>query len=106
MTAFSNPCAASSTILARITSQYGDVYLRDLASSSDRSSLLKVTTNGLFLGIAGLLSQPSMPNAAEPDQENTSPHLRNAVLSNQARNESQAALTEVSSRTSAMHCAC
>ena len=26
-------------------------------------------------------TQPSMPNAAEPDQENTSPYLRNAVLS-------------------------
>lgn len=75
MTSLSNPSAASSTILARITSQYADVYRRDRASSSDRSSLVKVTMNGLFLGIAGLLSHPRIPHAAAPRQANTSSYL-------------------------------
>ena len=38
-------------ILARITSQYGDVYFRAMDSSDDRSSLDRCMSNGLFLGI-------------------------------------------------------
>ena len=75
MTSLSNPSAASSTILARITSQYADVYRRDRASSSVRSSLVKVTINGLFLGMAGLLSQPRIPHAAASRQANTPSYL-------------------------------
>jgi len=81
MTSLSNPSAANSTILARVTSQYAAVYRRDRASSSDRSSLVKVTINGLFLGIAGLLSKPRIPHAAASRQENTSSDLGNTVLS-------------------------
>jgi len=80
MTSLSNPSAAISTILARITSQYADVYRRERASNSERSSLVKVTTNGLFLGMAGLLSQPRIPCAAASHQEDTSLNLGNGVL--------------------------
>jgi hypothetical protein len=38
-------------ILARITSQYDDVYFLDIDSSVCRSSLERFTLNGLFLGI-------------------------------------------------------
>jgi|GEM_PF-5277823 len=38
-------------ILARITSQYGDVYFLAIDSSVCRSSLERFTLNGLFLGI-------------------------------------------------------
>ena len=38
-------------ILARITSQYGDVYFLPIDSSVCRSSLKRFTLNGLFLGI-------------------------------------------------------
>ena len=39
MASLANPSAASRTILARMTSRYGDVYLRALAASSSRSAL-------------------------------------------------------------------
>jgi hypothetical protein len=51
MTSFANPSAAISTILARMTSRYGDVYRRALASRSRRSSADSFIVNGLFLGI-------------------------------------------------------
>jgi hypothetical protein len=38
-------------ILARITSQYGDVYFRAIDSSAWRSLLERFISNGLFLGI-------------------------------------------------------
>ena len=40
-------------ILARITSQYGDVYLRAMDSSDRRSSPERFMSNGLVLGIDG-----------------------------------------------------
>src|SRR5271157_1326573 len=46
-----SPSLARSTILARITSRYGDVYSLTRASSSTRSSLVSSITEGLRLGI-------------------------------------------------------
>src|SRR5260370_6759423 len=43
--------AASSTIFARMTSQYGDVYCRTLFFNAMHSSLERVMSNGLFLGM-------------------------------------------------------
>ena len=45
--------------MARITSQYGDVYFLAMDSSDNRSSPDRSMSNGLFLGIAG--RQPPMP---------------------------------------------
>src|SRR5258708_39070438 len=57
MTSLDNPASARRMILARITSQYGDVYFRAMDSSVCRSSLERFMSNGLFLGISdnGLL---------------------------------------------------
>ena len=43
-------------ILARITSQYGDVYFLAIDSSVCRSSLERFTLNGLFLGIRNAIA--------------------------------------------------
>ena len=51
MTSLVRPWPAKSTILARITSRYGDVYLRDILANSAYSSLVKVMTKGLSLGM-------------------------------------------------------
>jgi hypothetical protein len=51
ITSLDRPSAASRTILARTTSQYGDVYLRAIASRVRRSSLERLIACGLFLGI-------------------------------------------------------
>jgi hypothetical protein len=52
MRSLDKPSSARRMILARITSQYGDVYLLAIDSSDDRSSLERCISNGLFLGIA------------------------------------------------------
>ena len=55
MTWFSKPSAARSTILARTTSRYGNVYRRARASRTRRSVADNVMTYGLFLGMIGPL---------------------------------------------------
>src|ERR1041384_3046531 len=59
MTSLENPSSARRMILARITSQYGDVYFRAMDSSVCRSSLERFMLNGLFLGISN--NGPLMP---------------------------------------------
>ena len=59
MTSLDRPSAASRTILARTTSQYGDVYLRAIASRARRSSRERLIAYGLFLGIRAYI--PRMP---------------------------------------------
>src|SRR2546425_13022613 len=49
-TLFRSPSAARRTILARMISQYGDVYLRALDWSCSCSSLVSLIRNGLDLG--------------------------------------------------------
>jgi hypothetical protein len=51
MRSLPNPSAASKTIFARMTSRYGDVYLRALASNAARSSAVSSMTYGLCLGV-------------------------------------------------------
>ena len=51
ITSLRKPSAASKTILARMTSRYGDVYLRARASSAARSSAVSSMTYGLCLGV-------------------------------------------------------
>lgn len=51
MTSLANPAAARSTIFARMTSRYGDVYRRALAASFLRSWALNLTMYGLVRGI-------------------------------------------------------
>jgi hypothetical protein len=51
MTSLLNPWLARRTILARITSRYGDVYLRERLSSSLCSCSVSSITNGLALGM-------------------------------------------------------
>src|SRR5262245_30649252 len=56
-------------ILARITSQYSDVYLQAIDSNVCRSSLERFISNGLFLGISNdeslmLAYQITSPNHA------------------------------------------
>src|SRR5438445_12970984 len=50
MTSLERPSAASSTIFARITSQYGYVYWRACASGARRFCLASTIANGLSLG--------------------------------------------------------
>src|SRR5262245_27076973 len=50
MRSLANPSAASRTIFARMTSLYGDVYLRARAVSSSRSLLFNSMTYGLRRG--------------------------------------------------------
>src|SRR5215469_9159165 len=63
MTSLDNPSSASKMILARITSQYGDVYFRAIDSSAWRSSLERFISNGLFRGISG--DDPLMPSVSD-----------------------------------------
>src|SRR6266478_8891784 len=51
MMSLERPCAASNTIFARTTSQYGDVYWRAWACRATRSSLERTIANGLSLGM-------------------------------------------------------
>src|SRR5258708_11779767 len=51
MVSLAKPWLAKSTILARMTSRYGDVYSRDRLTSSQRSSSERLMTNGLLRGI-------------------------------------------------------
>src|SRR5437016_11213682 len=51
MMSLAKPSAANRTIFARMTSRYGDVYLRALAVSSSRSILLNSMEYGLRRGI-------------------------------------------------------
>jgi hypothetical protein len=53
MTSLDRPSSARRMILARITSQYGDVYFLAIVSNLTRSSLERLTLNGLLLGIGG-----------------------------------------------------
>jgi len=56
-------------ILARITSQYGDVYFVAVHSSLARSSLERLTSNGLFFSLA-----PRVAASRCPAYQNTSPN--------------------------------
>jgi GGDEF domain-containing protein len=51
MTSLASPVAARSTIFARITSRYGDVYRRARAASASRSASVNWTRYGLVLGM-------------------------------------------------------
>src|SRR5580704_19790094 len=51
MTSLDRPSSARRMILARITSQYGDVYFLAIDSSAWRSPLERSMSKGLFLGI-------------------------------------------------------
>lgn len=53
------PSAAYSTILALMTSTYGDVYLRARVSSPARSASVKIMLNGLVRGVL-------LPSLREP----------------------------------------
>src|SRR5579885_244030 len=56
MISLGRPSSGRRMILARITSQYGDVYFLARDSSACRSSLERSIVNGLFLGIRGTAS--------------------------------------------------
>src|SRR5256885_6975100 len=61
MTSLAKPWAARSTILARMTSRYGDVYLRALSASSLRSAPVNSTTYGLGRGIGTSVRECARP---------------------------------------------
>src|SRR3982074_2463082 len=61
ITSLERPSLARRMILARITSQYGDVYFLAIDSSVCRSSLERFTLNGLFLGISRHYSSDAKP---------------------------------------------
>ena len=52
MTSFARPWAANSTIFARMTSRYGDVYRRARTESASRSASVNWTRYGLILGMS------------------------------------------------------
>src|SRR6516164_9393737 len=82
MTSLGRPSSARRMILARITSQYGDVYLLATAASACRSSLESPIVNGLFLGIrdtAPLMQAYQITSRI--GLRNTSSYLRIDVLS-------------------------
>src|SRR6516225_10709330 len=54
MMSLAKPWLARSTILARMTSRYGDVYCRDRLTNSECSSSERRMMNGLFRGISCL----------------------------------------------------
>ena len=62
--------SARRMILARITSQYRDVYFLAIVSNLTRSSLESLTVNGLLLGIGGrslpIASVSECPIASAP----------------------------------------
>ena len=69
-------------ILARITSQYGDVYFLAIDSSVCRSSLERFTLNGLFLGIRDTIPLMQAYQITSPIRLlNTSSYFRIVVLS-------------------------
>src|SRR5579885_360502 len=74
MISLGRPSSGRRMILARITSQYGDVYFLARDSSACRSSLERSIVNGLFLGI-----RDAVPLMQE--YHNTSLYLRMDVLS-------------------------
>src|SRR5262249_45225661 len=67
MASLASPAAARSTILARITSRYGDVYLRARASRSRRSATLNSTRYGLVRGIVPGSSLATQSARTYPD---------------------------------------
>ena len=72
MTSLDRPSSASRTILARTTSQYGEVYLRAIASRARRSSRERLIAYGLFLGIRALYtSNASVSGCAFDSQKKT-----------------------------------
>ena len=75
MASLSSPSAAYSTILARMTSRYGDVYFRAVASSQARSASDSSIRYGHFLGIHPLLGPISMPPSREICQSDTQSYL-------------------------------
>src|SRR6516165_7966903 len=71
-------------ILARITSQYDDVYFLAIDSSVSRSSLERFTLNGLFLGIRDTIPLMQAYQITSPiHSKNTSSYFRIVVLSHQ-----------------------
>jgi len=77
MTSFSRPSAAKSTILARMTSRYGDVYFRALLASSRRCSADNLIANGLLLGMRLTTSAAEEDSTSQPREQanNTSLYL-------------------------------
>ncbi len=68
--------------MARITSQYGDVYFLATDASVCRSSLERPMVNGLFLGIRDATPLMQAYQITSPlGLNNTSPYLRIDVLS-------------------------
>jgi len=63
-----SPWLARSTILARTTSRYGDVYSLDQATNSARSFLVRSITYGLFLGT---IRPPGEGEACQKSPQNT-----------------------------------
>jgi hypothetical protein len=74
MTSLAQPRAASRTILARITSRYGDVYFRARASRSRRSATLNATRYGLVRGIVPESSLATQSVRTHPDSESNIRH--------------------------------
>src|SRR5215467_10401611 len=90
MTSLDNPSSARRMILARMTSQYGDVYFRAIDSSIRRSSLERCISNGLLRGISG--DQPQMPAYQITSLfglQNTSSYLRIDELSDETSASTQ-----------------
>src|SRR6185437_5242424 len=81
----SRPSAAYSTILARITSLYGDVYLRAVDSSRARSAADNWMRYGHFLGMNVPPWPTRMPWRRDSCQIYTSSYLWTRVLSFPAR---------------------
>jgi hypothetical protein len=82
MRSLESPSAAIRMILARTTSQYGDVYRRAMPSNSCRSSAERCTTYGLCLGInARSFAETSLSDYVTKWANDTSPYLRMEVLS-------------------------
>src|SRR6266511_4463376 len=61
ISSLSIPFAAMSTILARTTSRYADVYFRARASSASCVIWSRMILYGLFLGMGSLLSEVTLP---------------------------------------------
>jgi hypothetical protein len=82
MRSLDRPCAASSTILARNTSRYGDVYFLARVSNSRRSTDDSSIKYGLFLGISYHLRRGRrIANPEKTWTPCTSLYSRNVVLS-------------------------
>jgi len=75
ISSFSKPAAAYSTILARTTSRYGDVYRRAQASSCARSVGDSRIRNGHFLGMLRTPSLARVPSEGCRCRFYTSPYL-------------------------------